>query len=97
MKHKQKGYDSVQQETPITGKVFEAKLYNTTVLSYKANEGRLVFKHGGWITPSTTKAINGALTELGLDNLYRAKIKTKVMFIEVLEGRSVVDQFLVNK
>ncbi len=89
--HKQSGYKSVG-----TTNNFEAILYETTVLSFKRSLGQLKFKHGGFITNSTTKAINGALAEIGLSGLYRAKMSQKQIFIEVLEDKKIVDQFLVN-
>lgn len=90
--HKQKGYHSTRNK--LSG--YTAKLYDTEVVAYSESMGRIQFKHGGWITNSTTKAINGALKELGLNGLYKATIKSKAMFIQVFENKKVVDQFLVN-
>ena len=72
--HKQTGYQSAR---PTTG-VFIAILHGTVVLLIDGD--KISVAHGGWVTRSTVKAINGAFKDAGLRG-YRANIKRGVLIV----------------
>lgn len=76
---KQAGYASAR----LDDGTFVAILYETAVLTLRGRVVRLA--HGGWITPSTRKALNTALEEAGLRG--RVAIRQGEMWWDV-EGES---------
>jgi len=69
-----------------------AKLYNTVVAVIKP--GAVYVSHGGYVTMSTTKAINKAFTEAGLGLKYHCYRKLGSMYIT--DGTNVSPVYSVN-